>query len=160
MLIILCGLDRTGKSTVAELYKKQGFEVIHMSAPDKRYREMGIDGQMEYFIDMIRLYISIKGKNVVFDRSAWGELIWPKVYKRPPMLTMQMLKTLHEIEDILGVERILMYDPNVEAHWQRCVDNNEPLTREQFDLANKEYKKLEIVFGFKPKTLNDFIGVK
>lgn len=156
MLIILEGLDRTGKSSVAEFYAKKGFEVIHMSAPDKKYKELGADGPMEYFIDLMTMYLSFKGKDIVLDRSPYGELIWPKVYGRPAMLTGQMLTTLSQVEEVLNAERILMFDYDTEAHWKRCVDNNEPLTREQFDKANMYYQRLEVMYGFRPRTLRNY----
>ena len=44
MWIILEGLDRTGKSSVADYYRQQGYEVVHMSAPDKKYSQSGYTG--------------------------------------------------------------------------------------------------------------------
>ena len=34
-LIILEGLDRTGKSSVAHMFEQNGYELIHISAPPK-----------------------------------------------------------------------------------------------------------------------------
>jgi len=83
--IILEGLDRTGKSTVAELYKKQGYEVVHMSAPNKKYKEDGYAGPL-YIDEVLDMYMQYDGQDVIFDRSPYGEAVWPHVYGRPPML--------------------------------------------------------------------------
>lgn len=155
--IILEGLDRSGKSTIAEHYKKLGYKIIHMSAPDKKYFQPGYNGE-SYLEEMVSLYTKHAGSNVLFDRSVWGELIWPNVYGRQPMLSEEDLDYLAGIERNNDVERILMYDANIDAHWQRCVDNKEPLTRQQFGRANIFYERLVKDYGFTKKQLSDFPG--
>ena len=86
MFLILEGIDRTGKSTVAKYYKAQGYEIVHLGAPDKKYTEPGYEGP-SYFDDMYKMYSSYHGMDVVFDRSPYGELIWSAVYGREPLLT-------------------------------------------------------------------------
>jgi hypothetical protein len=153
-LKILEGLDRTGKSSVAQFYKDNGYEVIHMSAPAK-----GISKD-EYMGEMVDLLSSLAGKDVVLDRSAWGEKIWPLVYGREPLLNDDDFEIISELEDSIGVERILMHDPNSEAHWKRCVDNKEPLTKVQFIKARTLYSAMADKYGFQRKTLNDFPEAK
>jgi len=153
--IVLEGLDRTGKSTVAELYRKRGFEVIHMSAPDAKYNEPGYSGP-SYLDDILDLYMKYDNKDVIFDRSIYGEWIWPHVYGRKAMLSDDDLEILQEFEDRNQVEKILLVDPDVEAHWKRCVENKEPLTRPQFNIASKLFTKLAHNFNFMPRQLSDF----
>jgi hypothetical protein len=154
-LIILEGLDRTGKTTVADYFATQGFEVIHMSAPDKAMSQSGYIGP-SYLDQMVELLTGIGGRNVVLDRSHYGELVWPQVYGRKAMLDDDDMEILHEIETSMGANRILMQDPNSEAHWQRCVDNNEPLTKTQFVKARSLYSNMADKYGFERKTLKDF----
>lgn len=154
-LIILEGLDRTGKSTVAEYFEGQGFEVIHMSAPDKAMHQKDYIGP-SYLDLMVEMLTSIGGRNVVLDRSHYGELVWPQVYGRKPLLDDDDMEILHEIETSMGASRILMHDPNSEAHWQRCVDNNEPLTKTQFVKTRSLYSNMADKYGFERKTLKDF----
>lgn len=149
-LKIIEGLDRTGKSSVAKFYQDQGYELVHMSAPAKGTSAPAYLGEM---VDML---MSFNGRNVVLDRSHYGELIWPEVYKRDPLLTDEDIEALREIEESLEVERILMHDPNVEAHWSRCVANNEPLTKQQFVKARTLFSSMADKYGFTRKTLNDF----
>ena len=149
-LIILEGLDRTGKSSVAQYFQDKGFDVVHMSAPAKG------TAPDTYMGEMVDLLTSLAGKDVVLDRSHYGELIWPNIYGRKPLLAPEDIDALREIEDSLGVERILMHDPNVEAHWKRCVDNNEPLTKAQFVKARSLYNNMADNYGFSKKTLQDF----
>lgn len=154
-LIILEGLDRTGKSSVAQHYQNQGFEVVHMSAPDKAISQPGYVGP-SYLDQIVELLSSTAGRDVILDRSHYGELVWPTVYGRAPLLNDEDMEILREIEESIGVERILMHDPNSEAHWQRCVDNNEPLTKVQFVKARSLFSNMADKYGFTRKTLKDF----
>jgi hypothetical protein len=153
--IIIEGLDRSGKSTVAEYYKKQGYEVVHMSAPDKKYFEKGYVGP-SYLDELIELYMQHDGNDVVWDRSAYGEFVWPNVFGRKPKLLEEDLEPLQEFEYKNNAEYFLMYDEDKEAHWQRCEQNNEPITKRQFIAADREYEKLVKNYDFKKTQLHDF----
>lgn len=146
-LILLEGLDRTGKSTIAKKLESEGYEVIHLSAPGKHYMQPGYTGP-SYLDDMIELIQRAATKDIVLDRTHYGELIWPKIYNRKPLLTDDDIEIIREMEDAVGVRRILMHDPNVEAHWQRCVANNEPLTRPQFMRARTMYDRMANKYNF------------
>lgn len=157
--VVLEGLDRTGKSTVAELYKKQGYEVVHMSAPSKKYREPGYSGP-SYMDDILDQLMKYDNKDVIFDRSWYGELVWPYIYNRDPALNEDDFDLIMEFEDRNQVERILMIDPNTSEHWARCVANKEPLNINQFKIAGTLFNKLAHKYGFAPKELKDFKNVE
>jgi hypothetical protein len=141
MLIILEGLDRSYKTSFAKMLEAKGFKYIHMSAPSKKYTEKSYVGP-SYLDEMIDLMSSIDGQDVIMDRSYWGEVyIWPQVYGRKPQLDIEDLGVLREFEDKNDTFRFLFTDSNVEAHWQRCVDNKEPLTRQQFAKTSSLYAK-------------------
>ena len=153
---IVCeGIDRSGKSTLAELYKAQGYEVVHMTAPNKKYKEEGYAGP-SYLDDLLDIFMQYDGKDVFWDRSWFGELIWPHVYGREPSLSEDDIEVLQEFEDRNQVSRILMVDPDQAGHWKRCVDNKEPLTQAQFRLAGSLYAKLAHKYNFVPKQLSDY----
>jgi hypothetical protein len=149
-LIILEGLDRTGKSSVAAHFEAKGFELIHQSAPPK-----GQTADM-YLEEQVQLISSAAHKDIVLDRSYYGELVWPQVYGRESLLSEEGLETLRELENSVGTVRILMYDPNVEAHWKRCVDNKEPITKPQFVRARTLFSGIADKYDFERKTLADF----
>jgi hypothetical protein len=149
-LIILEGLDRTGKTSVAQMFEKQGFEIMHISAPAK-------DTTSDQYVgEWVDLLASISGRNVVLDRSHYGELVWPTVYGRKPLLDEESIDILREIEANMDATRILMYDPDSRAHWQRCVDNNEPLTQPQFVKARALFSAVADKYDFARKTIKDF----
>ena len=158
--ILLEGLDRSGKSSVAKHYESKGYKVVHMSAPDKKYFREDYSGE-SYLEEVVRMYSVYDGQNVVFDRTIYGELIWPNIYGRVSLLNEEDIEYLSMIERNNEAEKILMFDANTEAHWQRCVDNKEPLTRQQFGRANIFYERLVTDYGFDKKELPDFpeIGV-
>lgn len=149
-LVILEGLDRTGKSSVAASFEAKGYELIHQSAPPKG---MNADVFLE---EQMQLISQAAHKDIVLDRSYYGELVWPQVYGREPLLSEENLEALREIEESVGTTRILMHDPNVEAHWKRCVDNKEPLTKPQFVKARSLFSTMADKNGFQRKTLLDF----
>lgn len=153
--IILEGLDRSGKSSVADMYKKEGFEVIHMNAPNKIYFKQGYSGP-SYLEEMIDIYSTYAGKDVLFDRSAYGELIWPEIYNRQALLSSEDFEYLQQLEYNNDAVKILMYDENKDAHWQRCVENKEPLTRQQFIHATRLYEEMAKTYNFEKKQLKDF----
>ena len=149
-LICLEGVDRVGKSSVAAYFEAKGFELVHQSAPVK-----GLSADL-YLEEQIQLISRAAHTNIILDRSYWGEKIWPKVYGRASLLPDESLEVLRELEESVGTVRILMFDPNVEAHWKRCVDNKEPLTKQQFVYARKLYNELAEKYGFERKTLRDY----
>lgn len=148
-LIILEGLDRSGKSSVAAHFQVKGFEVIHQSAPPK---DMTADLYLE---EQMQLLSQAAHKDIVLDRSYYGELVWPQIYGRESLLSEDNLEILRELEQSVGVTRILMHDNNVEAHWKRCVDNNEPLTKPQFVKARTLFGAIADKYGFIRKSLQD-----
>lgn len=149
-LIILEGLDRSGKSSVAAHFEAKGFEVIHQSAPAK-----GMTADL--FLEEQMLLVSRAASNdILLDRSYYGELVWPQVYGRDSLLAEEQLEALRELEESVGTTRILMHDPNVEAHWKRCVDNQEPLTKPQFVRARSLFSAMAEKYNFTRKTLQDF----
>jgi hypothetical protein len=66
------------------------------------------------------------------------------------------MEILREIEDNMDITRILMVDNDSAAHWQRCVDNNEPLTKPQFVKARALFSTMADKHGFERKQLKDF----
>jgi hypothetical protein len=159
MFVLLEGLDVTGKSTVAEIYREKGFEVVHLSAPDKKYYQKNYVGP-SYLDEIVELYLKYTGKNVVYDRTPLGEVIWPHIYNRQPLLNEEDFEVLREIEQQNDAEYILMYDQDVAAHWKRCVETKQPLDMVQFKQAVVMFDSLVNKYGFKKMQLTDFTSKK
>lgn len=152
-LIILEGLDRTGKSTIANFFKdKEGYEIIHMSAPQK-----GTSSD-DYLNQMMEIISQAASKNIILDRSHYGELVWPQIFGRKPLLDEDMIDSLIEIENAVETRRVMMHDTDVEAHWQRCVENKEPITKAQFLRAKSLYSSMAHKYNFEVLSLPEFYG--
>lgn len=151
-LVLLEGLDRTGKSTVASYFETLGFEKIHLSAPPK-----GTTSD-QYFQEMADLLSSAATKDIVLDRTHYGELVWPEIYGRKSLLDEEMIDALRDIETAVGVQRVWMTDNAIEAHWKRCVDNKEPLNKVQFTRARALFSTIAHKYGFEPITLQQFVA--
>lgn len=150
-LVLVEGLDRAGKSTVAKYFETLGFEIVHLSAPAK-----GTTSD-QYLQEMVDLLSSASTKDMVLDRTHYGELIWPQIFNRKPLLSEEDIEALREIENSVGVQRIWMTDDDLKAHWQRCVDNKEPLDRAQFTRARGLYSTMAQKYNFEKVTLQSFI---
>lgn len=153
--IIIEGVDRSAKSTVAKMYESIGYKYVHFSAPDKKYSKSGYTGP-SYLDDLVEMLISLSGQDVAFDRSWYGEIVWPHIYGRNPLLLDEDIDVLHDIENQNHTTRILMVDNDIEAHWKRCVDNKEPLTLSQFKSAYQLYAAMADRYAFSVKTKQDF----
>ena len=151
--LILDGTDRSGKSTIAKKLKAQGYEIVHFSAPDKKYFQEGYLGPT-YLEDQVELINSYIGKKVVFDRTPHiGELVWPKIYNRPQAISDEDIEYVHELLLSMGAQFIIMDDPDKKAHWQRCVSNKEPLIKEQFEMAKTLFLQVASHFDIPVKSL-------
>lgn len=150
-LIILEGLDRVGKTTAATYFASLGYEITHMSAPAKYHTA---DSFLQEMADLIS---SASFKDIVLDRSHYGELIWPNIFERKSLLSEDDIEVLREIENSVGTQRIFMMDNNVEAHWKRCVDNKEPINKAQFVRARGLYSSMANRYGFETMTLQAFV---
>ena len=156
-LVLLEGLDRTGKSTVASYFETLGFERVHLSAPPK-----GTTSD-DYLQQMVDLLSSAAHKDICLDRTHYGELVWPQVYSNPQkprkaLLDEEQIEILREIEESVGVQRIWMTDNAIDAHWKRCVENNEPLDKSQFTRARALFSSMAHKYGFEPITLPQFLA--
>lgn len=154
--LVIEGVDRSGKSTVAKMYESKGYKYVHFSAPDKKYTQPGYTGP-SYLDDLVEMLISLSGQDVAFDRSFYGEMVWPYVYGRKPLLADEDIDVLRDIEDQNDTTRILMVDNDIEVHWKRCVDNKEPLTLSQFKSAYQLYSSMADRYAFSVKTKQDFV---
>lgn len=111
----------------------------------------------DYLNEMAELLTSAANKDICLDRTHYGELVWPEIYGRKPLLDEEQVEMLREIEESVGVQRIWMTDNAIEAHWKRCVDNKEPLTKVQFTRARALYSTVAHQYGFEAITLGAFV---
>lgn len=86
-LIVIEGVDRTGKSTLADKMPQtlsrlngRGTRVIHAERPES-------PRAVDEYLEPILKYVPNASRNVVLDRSFVGESVWPTLFSRTPALT-------------------------------------------------------------------------
>lgn len=103
-LVVIEGIDRTGKSTladelVARLRKatNRGARIVHSEAPSPQSRRSLLN---EYLTPLLEYR---PGKqHLIFDRAHVGEAVWPKLFARKPKLSRAEYALLVAAFDSLG----------------------------------------------------------
>jgi len=127
VLIIVEGLDRTGKTTLSQAIKREtGTAYIHFAKPTAH----PLDEYVEPVIDC---------PHAVFDRYHWGEMVWPQIFGRETECDWRMF---------LYIELALQSRGAVVVHAQRdldaveaaCVRDGEPLVADKIKPANHLFR--------------------
>lgn len=139
MNIILSGPDSCGKTTLGEkLRDKYNMKIIHSTATTRN--------TLEYHLDLLDYH-----DNTIFDRFSVGEMIFPKIYGRPAMLTEEeFFKTLRRVEDNNDMY-IIFKCSDVEILNQRLIERGEEdylaEITQQCELYNEVAAKMANFFG-------------
>lgn len=138
MLYLFEGMDKVGKTTAAETVRKKiKGEIVHMGVPSKWHTPE------TYFAECLHKLALTAKKNVVFDRTFFGELIWPSIYGRSAMLSEDKVATLLQAAHHMhpdGVHLIYMHDPDKEAHIARMEAFGEPVYK--YDEASSIHREV------------------
>ena len=113
MNVILSGPDSCGKTTLGEkLRDKYNMKIIHSTATTRN--------TLEYHLDLLDYH-----DNTIFDRFSVGEMIFPKIYGRPAMLTEEeFFKTLRRVEDNNDIY-IIFICSDIEILKKRLIERGE-----------------------------------
>jgi hypothetical protein len=126
-LIVLEGLDRTGKSTLAaQLAERLGCPILHKGPPT------AADPFTEYLAPLAG-YRPRAGLNLILDRSFWGELVWPGVYGRETIMSLSAFEYIDDVFAGLGAVTALCHS-DLDGVWGRILEaersgKDEPLAR-------------------------------
>lgn len=93
--LLLEGVDRCGKSTIAQILAESGYQVIH-AAYNPRHTDI-----YHYYS---RLTLQIQGP-VVFDRSFLAELVYGPVLRGVSRLSLQ---EMHSLLELLAQKRVIL----------------------------------------------------
>lgn len=132
MLIIIEGLDRTGKSTLASYIamKNQPTALLHYSKPEKH--------PLFEYVEPLLAYDPCSPGNVVLDRGHLGESVWPQVFGRGSELDEPTRR---------WIELFMLSRGAVLVHAKRdlqdlidaCAADDEPIQGEQIVDANAHF---------------------
>ena len=87
MIVILEGMERTGKSTLADEFEKRGFVKFK---DHNRFREYGVD-YVKHRLDSTFSFLQAldqAGTNVVLDRFHISEIVYSALYRNAPLSCM------------------------------------------------------------------------
>lgn len=135
MLIMLEGLDRTGKTTLGNaIAKRLDSPVIHKGQPKH-------DWYLEYVAPLAGYG---PGLDLVLDRWHWGEMVWPTVFDREATLPLLGFRYIERVLTRLGGVAVLGTG-NRDQLWQDAVNGDEPIAAAgpgAFDNAHRLFSKV------------------
>lgn len=136
MIIILEGPDGSGKTTLAEkISKMTGWSIEHRSKPNTPEEKAHMMGE---YLQAIRL-----GKNMIFDRSWYSEMVYGKVMRDKSYIDYPQMYELEKRAMQRGALLIYCTGPKATL-WKRATQRGEDYitSREKFEAICDEYDKL------------------
>lgn len=137
-LIICCGGDRVGKSTLCNEFVKNGFEYHHFIAPKfSAYGEFGGFAN-QYLLDPVN-----RDKKIILDRYMYCDFPYSKHYGRSTDMTWE---GMHRIEDImLGLDpaaTIVYCENDIDLNWKLIEEEgkHEFKTKEEVVQLRNDYR--------------------
>lgn len=127
MRIILEGCDGTGKTTLAKLLaEKYKLDICHCTQSDP--------GDFEFYKQTARK------DNVVWDRHTIGELIYPKVFRRPEKIGIEDARLVLAYAREAGTKIFVLTD-DIEVIRKRLLDRGKEDQRilDLLEWINKEF---------------------
>lgn len=132
MLVIVEGVDRTGKSSLCErLRADYGGTLVHFGPPETH-------PILEY-LGPISPYRPGK-MNMFVDRHYLGELVWPKFFGRSSLMTDEIQDLIEQTLDSLGACCVLAVRDPHELN-EACAAENEPVGRKAW-LAQIDFQSV------------------
>jgi hypothetical protein len=137
MLVVIEGLDRTGKTTLArEVSKQTGAQYMHFGAPTRH--------PIDEYLEPVLGYRPGSGRHIVMDRGYLGELVWPTIFGRQSMMTETVRKIIEVYLQRKCCLLVLAQRP-VDDVIADCLRDGEPVDEAQvrwahelFELAYRE----------------------
>ena len=129
MNIIIEGPDATGKTTLAEkLQKKYGMEYFHSTSKTPN--------DLKFHSDLL------DKDNMICDRFMCGEYVYPKIYNRPPKMTLeeivQIMQKIVDNNDIL----VIMYASDLNTLKERLIARGELDYLKEIEEQNKLFQEI------------------
>lgn len=136
MIIIIEGPDGAGKSRLAEqLARQTGYPIIHRTQPKTEAEK---ELMMQGYLEAIQL-----GKNAIFDRCWYSEIVYGKVMRDKSCITWPQMYALEERVAKNGGIVIYCTGPRAEL-WKRCQKRGETYitSKDQFNSICEGYDEL------------------
>lgn len=137
MIVILEGMERTGKSTLATEFEKRGFVKFK---DHNRFREYGVNN-VKHRLDSTFSFLQAldqAGTNVVLDRFHISEIVYSKFYRKVPSSYMSYN---YFIDAALSKMNVVL------VHCTRKIDDKY-VDDFQFDFDKKDLKEMKKQFAY------------
>lgn len=137
MIVILEGMERTGKSTLANEFEKRGFVKFK---DHNRFREYDVD-TVKHRLDSTFSFLQAldqAGTNVVLDRFHISEIVYSKFYRKAPSSCMNYN---YFIDAALFRMNVVL------VHCTRKIDDKY-IDDFQLDFAKKDLKEMKKEFAY------------
>lgn len=137
MIVILEGMERTGKSTLADEFEKRGFVKFK---DHNRFREYGVD-TVKHRLDSTFSFLQAldqAGTNVVLDRFHISEIVYSRFYRKVPSSYMSYN---YFIDAALSKMNVVL------VHCTRKIDDRY-VDDFQLDFAKKDLKEMKKEFTY------------
>lgn len=128
MIIIIEGPDGSGKTTLAKQIADQTkYPIVKRNKPETEEERLGM---LEDYLQIIK-----SGKNVIFDRCWYSEIVYGTVMRDESMITYHDMYGLEKAAAKSGALIIMCGGPT-EALWKRCRTRGEDYITQKEDFVN------------------------
>jgi len=121
LILVIEGVDGSGKTMLAEqLAEQTGYKLIHRSKPETEEEKR----------NMLKMYIDIltAGENVIFDRCWYSEMVYGRVMRDIPFISIKQMFELEALAAKVGCIIIHCTGETVTL-WQRaCLRGEKYIT--------------------------------
>lgn len=126
MRIIIEGVDRIGKTTLAKkIAKKYKLDYVHMNIDDPK--------DLKFYKQTLRK------TNVIYDRHFIGEMIYPSVFNRKKQLSVEEFEKLMQFCYGEEIKVIILYSDDHELLNKRMRRERYKQVRLQYQLINNAF---------------------
>jgi len=139
-IVILCGGERTGKSTLAECFKKAGYEYFHFNPPK------GSSPYQEYrkFCDDVLMNPENCNRKFVIDRYMYCEFPYSKHFGRTTDMTYEKMNSIER--DILKADKtaaVVYCENDIDKNWELIQQEgkNEFKSKDEVLELRKDYRQ-------------------
>ena len=144
MIIILEGIDGSGKTTLAQQISHQtGYPIIHKTQPKDEAEKKLMIGE---YLQVIRT-----NKNAIFDRCWYSEMAYGPVMRDTSVITFPQMYELERLAAKSGA-MIIHCTGSEAALWQRCQKRGEDyvVCRDDFKAIHKNFNDIFLVPHYIP----------
>lgn len=162
MIYILEGIDRNGKSTLAEEFKKLGYHYVFFGKVDFDPYDMHFNFITNELPKLVKKY-----QNIVLDRSYFSELVYGSFFRNKHYYKLDKYDYLDKFLNTFFKVKIVYCQTDINTNWQLIQKENkkEIITFKKLEtLRNKLNNVLanscidKINYDFKTNTINDILN--